>query len=71
MEFHVSLGKNLKDWREGAGLTQSGLAHATGIHQCMISRWEAGVNLPSITDLVTLADFYRITLDELIGRKEY
>ena len=34
----------------------------------MISRWEAGVNLPSIADLVTLADFYRITLDELIGR---
>lgn len=71
MDFNVLLGKSLKYWRETSNLTQNGLAHATGIHQCMISRWEAGINLPSIADLVTLADFYHITLDELIGRKEY
>lgn len=71
MDNHVLLGKSLKYWREASNLTQNSLAHETGIHQCMISRWEAGINLPSIVDLITLADFYKITLDELVGRKEY
>lgn len=65
------LAKSLKYWREAANLTQMALSQKTGINQCMISRWEAGVNLPSIRDLITLADFYHISLDELVGRKEY
>ena len=71
MEYGILLGKNLKYWREASNLTQNALARKTGIHQCMISRWEAGINLPSIVDLITLAEFYRISLDELVGRKEY
>ncbi len=71
MNFHEKLAASLKYWRETANLTQLALSHKTGINQCMISRWEAGANLPSIRDLVTLADFYRISLDELVGREEY
>jgi transcriptional regulator with XRE-family HTH domain len=33
-----------------------------------ISRWESGQVLPSIDFCVKLADFYGITLDELVGR---
>ena len=71
MDYGILLGNSLKYWRETANLTQSALARETGIHQCMISRWEAGINLPSIVDLITLAEFYKISLDELVGRKEY
>ena len=70
MDFAKKLGENLKDWREGAGLTQLKLAKITGIHQSMISRWEAGTNLPSIRDLIVLADFYHISLDELVDREQ-
>ncbi len=37
----------------------------------MISWWEAGKGLPNIDFCVILADFYKITLDELVGRTEY
>ncbi len=34
-----------------------------------ISTWENNVNLPSIDCCVRLADFYGISIDELIGRE--
>ena len=44
------------------------MAKATGLKQQMISWWEAGKGLPNIDFCVQLADFYGITLDELVGR---
>ena len=61
-------GEELKMQREAHNLTQSDLAKATGIKQQNISRWERGEALPNIDFCVQLADFYGITLDELIGR---
>lgn len=60
-------GEALKYQREIHGYSQTGLAKATGIKQQNINRWEKGV-LPNIDFCVQLADFYGITLDELIGR---
>lgn len=68
MNFKQKLGASLREWRKEAELTQRELADKTGLFQGPISRWEAGINLPSIRDLVELADFYHITLDELIDR---
>ncbi|MDE6585433.1 MAG: helix-turn-helix transcriptional regulator [Clostridia bacterium] len=61
-------GEALKANRERKGYTQLGLAKATGLKQQMISWWEAGKGLPNIDFCVKLADFYGITLDELVGR---
>ena len=60
-------GEALKYQREIHGYSQTRLAKATGIKQQNINRWEKGV-LPNIDFCVQLADFYGITLDELIGR---
>ncbi len=62
-------GENLKFWREQKGLTQTELAKATGLKQQMISWWEADKGYPNVDFCVKLADFYEITLDELIGRE--
>lgn len=61
-------GKPLQNERESRGLSQSELAKKTGIKQQNISRWEKGEVLPSIENIEILADFYGITIDELIGR---
>lgn len=62
-------GNSLKYQRELNGYTQSALAKATGLKQQMISWWEAGNGLPNIHFCVILADFYGITVDELIGHE--
>lgn len=44
------------------------LAQKIGTSHQNICRWENGDVLPSIDYCVKLADFYGITLDELVGR---
>lgn len=65
----INIGKSLKNIRESEKLTQSKLAEKTGISQQSISRWESGQRLPNILDLIILADYYKISIDELIGRE--
>lgn len=64
-------GEALKYQREIKGLSQSQLARETGLKQQMISWWEAGKGSPSIESCVILANYYGISLDELIGRDLY
>lgn len=66
--MEINIGKSLKLIREGENITQSQLAKETGIKQQSISRWERGERLPNILDLVKLANYYKISIDELIGR---
>lgn len=60
----------LKYQREQAGLSQHQLAEKVGISQGNISRWESGEAIPNIEFCIRLADFYGISLDELVGRKD-
>ena len=60
--------QSLKENRKSRNLTQAQLAKATQIPQSTISAWEKGVNIPNVADCIKLADFYEITLDELVGR---
>ena len=65
------IGEALKYQREQANLSQLKLAEATGISQQKISYYESGKHSPSIDDCIILADFYEISLDELVGRKDF
>ncbi len=64
----MKYGEYFKAQRELAGLSQSELSKRTGLSQQMISHWENNKGEPGIEKLVVLADFYGISLDELIGR---
>ena len=63
------IGSILKEHSQNAKLSQSELARITDIKQQNISRWESGIHIPDIIDCIKLADFYGISLDELVGRK--
>ena len=59
--------QSLKAHREKANLSQGELSRKTGIVQTNLSRWESNTHVPNIADCVTLARFYKISVDELIG----
>ena len=63
-------GKNLKVLRRAEDIEQTKLAKALNISVKTISHWETGYTEPSISQLIQLADFFNITLDELVGRKD-
>ena len=58
-----------KEYTEERELSQKDLAIAIGISQPAISLWEQDERTPNMDDCIKLADFYGITLDELVGRK--
>ena len=61
-------GNALKQQRESLQLSQVELAKKVGTSHQNINRWERGEVLPNIDFCVKLADFYGISLDELVGR---
>ena len=62
----VKIGKFLKDLRKEKGLTQSEVADYLYVSSKTISRWENGDGMPDINVLTDIADFYGITVDELL-----
>ena len=60
------ISEALKYQREIAGLSQTELAKKTKLSQQAISLWEHDERAPNINACIVLADFYGITLDELV-----
>ena len=67
----VEFGKNLRYLREMENLKQSELAEKLGVTQRKVSYWETEKVEPSLADLWKIADFFNISVDELIGRNSF
>ena len=65
----MKLGENLQAYRKKAGLSQEEFAEKCEVSRQAIAKWESGESVPMIDKLIFLADFYGITLDELVGRE--
>ncbi len=61
----------LKELREETGLTQKQLAEAINNMQRNVSNWENGSSEPDLQTLIALADYFDVSLDELLGRDEH
>ena len=51
-------------------MTQIALQMATGIDQAILSKYENGQRVPSLENLLILADYYRVSLDYLLRRMD-
>ncbi len=60
------IGNFLKELRKEKNLTQEQLAEQLGISGRTVSRWETGSNMPDISLLVELAEFYDVSIPEII-----
>ncbi len=56
----------MKKLRKEKSLTQEQLAEQLNVSARTVSRWETGTNMPDISLLVVLADFYGISIPELL-----
>lgn len=60
--------QRLKDLREDNDLTQGDIAKLLKTTQPQYSRYETGEREIPIRHLVTLADFYKVSTDYILGR---
>lgn len=63
---NVKIGSFLKALRKEKGLTQEEVAVKFGVAGRTVSRWETGSNMPDISMLVELSEFYGIDVRELL-----
>ena len=68
MVIEKNYGELLKEHRIAFGKTLLDVERETGISNANLSRWENGKVIPSIAFCERLADYYGISLDELVGR---
>ena len=62
----IKVGAFLKDLRKEKGITQEQLAEELGVSGRTISRWETGKNMPDISLLVEIAEFFDVSIPEII-----
>ena len=62
----IKVGAFLKSLRKEKGITQEQLAEELGVSGRTISRWETGNNMPDISLLVEIAEFFDVSIPEII-----
>lgn len=67
--MNFNLADNLQLLRKQKKITQEELAEIFGVSSQSVSKWELGINCPDITMLPKIADYYRVSIDELLGYK--
>ena len=62
--------ERLKELRLERGLSQEQLAKATGFSNSAISYWETGERVPNALAIITLAKYFGVTADYLLGLED-
>jgi|GEM_PF-4717180 len=64
----MDLAQRLTQLRTLHAMSQQDVADAVHISRQAVSKWETGRAVPDTALLIALADLYRVSLDELVGR---
>ena len=67
----VDFSNNLYKLRKESKVSQQKLAEFVGVSQQCISEWEKGKIEPTLSYLWKIADFFDVSIDFLVGRKDY
>lgn len=64
----MSFGKRVKQLREERGLSRNDLAKSLNITYAALSKYETDDRFPSEDILSRIADYFEVSIDNLIGR---
>ncbi|MBU3217932.1 DUF5680 domain-containing protein [Clostridium estertheticum] len=66
----MSFQEQLQILRKEKGLSQEKLAEMLGISRQAVAKWEVGHSYPDIARLITLSDFFKVSIDKLVNDYE-
>ena len=64
----MHIGEQIRTLRSQKKITQEILAAEMGVTVGAVSKWESGTTLPDVQMLCSLADYFEVTTDKLLGR---
>ncbi|MDF2539667.1 MAG: hypothetical protein K0S76_2688 [Herbinix sp.] len=59
----------IAELRKEKGIGQQDLADVLGVSFQSVSKWETGATMPDITLLPDIAEYFKVSVDELLGLK--
>lgn len=62
--------RRLRDLREDHDLSQTNIANLLHIQQTVYSRYERGFQTIPLEHLITLADYYNVSIDYMVDRTQ-
>ena len=62
-----TIGSFLKELRKEKGITQEEFAEILNVSGRTVSRWETGSNMPDISLLCEISEFYEVSITEIIS----
>lgn len=68
MEDKFMISMRIRELRKQAKLSQEMMAEKIGVSRQAITKWETGLGVPDLENLVAIADLFKLSLDELMGR---
>jgi transcriptional regulator with XRE-family HTH domain len=66
----MSFQEQLQTLRKAKGLSQEKLAEFLGISRQAVAKWEVGQSYPDIARLISLSDFFKVSIDKLVNDYE-
>ena len=61
-----TFSQKLMDLRRKAGMSQEQLADRLGVTRQSVSKWESGAAMPELVKLISLSDFFGVSVDYLV-----
>lgn len=69
MDDKQVFAQNLKVLREKMEISQRTMAKKLGVKQAAVSAYECGIHMPTVENLIKIADFFDVSADKLLGRE--
>ncbi len=66
----MNIGSRIKELRKEINISQQQLANAIGVSQKAIDFWEKGINEPKASYIISLAQFFKVSTDYLLGLED-
>ena len=61
----------LRTLREGRRMSRKALSECCGLSKNIIGQYERGDREPTASSLIKIADFFEMSVDDLLGRKNF
>ena len=65
--MHKQLGQNIATLRKLKNVSQEELANEIGVSRQAVAKWETGATSPDISNCLALAQYFEVTLDNLVN----
>lgn len=66
----MAFAKNLKALMHDRGITAYKLSKSIGAHQTSVANWLSGENTPRVGTLEKVADFFGVSVNDLLKERE-